>query len=118
MRTRRPGSWRWSAGAPERERQRALLANREVHAQHLATIPADLERAAAGSQQPQHRRVVVQHVPVKYPQAPPRRFPQEVPQQQSAEPCVLVGVFHEQRKFGAFGTVGVKPADCHNRTVS
>jgi len=88
-----------------------------LDAQHVTAIPVNLERLPAGSQKSQHRGVVVQHVTLQHAQTPLYGFVKEAAKQEPPQSDVLVGIIHNERQLGLFGTIAMKAAHGHDGTV-
>jgi len=81
-----------------------------LDAQHVTAIPVHLERLPAGPQKSQHRGVVVQHVTLQHAQTPLYGFVKEAAKQEPPQSDVLVGIIHNERQLGLFGTIAMKAA--------
>jgi hypothetical protein len=77
----------------------------------------NLERLPAGSQKSQHWGVVVQHVTRQHAQMPLCGFAKEAAQQEPPQPDVLIGIIHDERQLGLFGTIAMKAAHRYDGRV-
>jgi hypothetical protein len=88
-----------------------------LDAQHVTAIPANLERLPAGSQESQHRGVVVQHVTLQHAQMPLHGFAKEAAKQEPPQSDALISIIHQERELCLFGTVAMKTAHCDDGSI-